>query len=101
MNNENRGMRHSRDGLIGNLGKQGADKNNLSSNFYITLAQRHALDGKGNIFGQVLKGYDILESINYNSPAENIGGMDRVVNIDDTGCYEDFEPEIPANAKKP
>jgi len=42
---------------------RGASPNSASSQFYITLKHQPALDGKYAIFGQVIKGYDALKSI--------------------------------------
>ena len=40
-----------------------SDPNSASSQFYITLAEAHSLDGKYAVFGKVVEGMDVIEKL--------------------------------------
>lgn len=55
-----RGLTFDRPGLVG-MSNTGADTN--GSQFFITYAADHSLDGQFTIFGEVLTGMDVLKSL--------------------------------------
>jgi len=49
-----------------------SDPNSASSQFYITLAPAHFLDGKYAVFGQVISGMDVVEQLRAGDKMNNI-----------------------------
>lgn len=51
------------------MANSGANTN--SSQFFITYAPQHGLDGKHSVFGQIIGGQDVLENLTPRDPSQN------------------------------
>ena len=54
--------------------------NTGGSQFFITYEARHDLDNKYSVFGQLIEGMDVLESLTPGDPVPNLGG-DKIIRI--------------------
>ena len=68
--------------VAGALSMANSGPNTNGCQFFITYTPQHGLDGKHSVFGQVIEGFDILQSLTSRDPSRNpdfIG--DRVIRI--------------------
>ncbi|MBL7124539.1 MAG: peptidylprolyl isomerase [Dehalococcoidales bacterium] len=68
--------------VAGALSMANAGPNTNGCQFFITYTPQHGLDGKHSVFGQVIEGFDVLQSLTPRDPSRNpdfIG--DRVIRI--------------------
>jgi len=68
--------------VAGALSMANAGPNTNGCQFFITYTPQHRLDGKHSVFGQVIEGFDVLQSLTPRDPSRNpdfIG--DRVIRI--------------------
>ncbi len=57
--------------VAGTLSMANSGPNTNSSQFFITYAPQHGLDGKHTVFGQLIEGMDVLESLTPRDPNQN------------------------------
>jgi cyclophilin family peptidyl-prolyl cis-trans isomerase len=57
--------------VAGALSMANAGANTNGSQFFITYKARHELDGSYSVFGQLIEGMDVLESLTPRDPKEN------------------------------
>ena len=57
--------------VAGALSMANAGANTNGSQFFITYKARHELDGSYSVFGQLIEGMDVLESLTTRDPREN------------------------------
>lgn len=57
--------------VAGALSMANAGANTNGSQFFITYVPVHQLDGKHSVFGQLVEGMDVLESITPRDPSQN------------------------------
>ena len=55
--------------------------NSAGSQFYITLAPQHQLDGKYTVFGTVTQGFDVVQKLTPNDPANSNSPGDKIISI--------------------
>ena len=55
----------------GVLSMANAGPNTNSAQFFITYTPQHGLDGKHSVFGRLIEGMDVLESLTPRNPADN------------------------------
>ena len=68
--------------VTGALSMANSGPNTNGCQFFITYTPQHGLDGKHSVFGQVIEGFDVLQSLTPRDPSQNpdfIG--DRVIRI--------------------
>jgi peptidyl-prolyl cis-trans isomerase B (cyclophilin B) len=68
--------------VAGALSMANSGPNTNGCQFFITYTPQHGLDGKHSVFGQVIEGFDVLQSLTPRDPSRNpdfIG--DRVIRI--------------------
>jgi len=57
--------------VVGALSMANKGPNTNCSQFFITFAPQHGLDGKHTVFGQLIEGTDVLESLTPRDPNQN------------------------------
>lgn len=57
--------------VAGTLSMANSGPNTNSSQFFITYALQHGLDGKHTVFGQLIEGMDVLEKLTPRDPNQN------------------------------
>jgi len=60
---------HGHDAGVLSMANAGPDTN--SAQFFITFTPQHGLDGKHTVFGQLIEGMDVLESLTPRDPSQN------------------------------
>jgi peptidyl-prolyl cis-trans isomerase B (cyclophilin B) len=60
---------HGHDAGVLSMANAGPDTN--SAQFFITFTPQHGLDGKHTVFGQLIEGTDVLESLTPRDPSQN------------------------------
>jgi peptidyl-prolyl cis-trans isomerase B (cyclophilin B) len=68
--------------VAGALSMANSGPNTNGCQFFITYTPQHGLDGKHSVFGQVIEGFDVLQSLTPRDPSRNpdfIG--DRVIRV--------------------
>jgi len=56
---------------VGTLSMANSGPNTNGSQFFITYASQHGLDGKHTVFGQLVQGMDVLEELTPRDPNQN------------------------------
>jgi len=68
--------------VVGALSMANAGANTNGCQFFITYEARHELDGDYSVFGQLIAGMDVLESLTPRDPRENPDFVgDRIIQI--------------------
>ena len=57
--------------IAGTLSMANSGSNTNGSQFFITYAPQHGLDGKHTVFGQLKEGMDVLENLTPRDPSQN------------------------------
>jgi cyclophilin family peptidyl-prolyl cis-trans isomerase len=78
--NEVSDLKYDKPGVVG-MANSGPDTN--GSQFFITYAPQPTFDGNYTIFGQVLKGVDVLESLTARDPSQSgdLPTGDKILNV--------------------
>lgn len=78
--NEISDLKFDAEGVLG-VANSGADTN--GSQFFITYAPQSSLDGGYTVFGKVVNGMDVVNSINANDPQQGIAAetLDKILSI--------------------
>jgi cyclophilin family peptidyl-prolyl cis-trans isomerase len=78
--NEVSDLKYDKPGVVG-MANSGPDTN--GSQFFITYAPQPTFDGNYTIFGQVLKGLDVLESLTARDPSQSgdLPAGDKILNV--------------------
>lgn len=79
-NEINTDLNYDKPGVVG-MANSGLDTN--GSQFFITYAPQPKLDGAYTVFGQVIKGMDVVESLTPRDPAtsNNLPPGDKIINV--------------------
>jgi cyclophilin family peptidyl-prolyl cis-trans isomerase len=79
--NENSDLKFDRPGMVG-MANSGADTN--GSQFFITYAPQPQLDGAYTVFGQVIQGMEVVESLTARNPQQQLGlpPGDEILNVE-------------------
>jgi cyclophilin family peptidyl-prolyl cis-trans isomerase/predicted DsbA family dithiol-disulfide isomerase len=79
-NEINADLQYNKPGMVG-MANSGTDTN--GSQFFITYAPAPTLDGAYTIFGQVLKGMDVVESLTPRDPSQtsNLPPGDKIISV--------------------
>jgi cyclophilin family peptidyl-prolyl cis-trans isomerase len=68
--------------VTGALSMANAGANTNGSQFFITYKPQHGLDGRHSVFGQLIEGTDVLESLTPRDPSQNPSFTgDRIIRI--------------------